>query len=148
MGDKDQSDGNHTWRAATLQENQKHVGEATRSWADLRQVRNSLEDRFIRMRREAILGRWDSCLTAWGHKCHSVGMGRSQGMWMCLGRTQGGQTCGHFGVTGNLSLLFSHNGEHCGPAPTVPFCKPVLSFQEKENLLFCPAELRLPPTLQ
>lgn len=105
MGDKDQSDGNHTWRAATLQENQKHVGEATRSRADRRQVRNSLEDRFMRMRREAILGRWDACLTAWGHKCHSVGMGRSQGVWMCLGRARGGQTGGHFGVTGNLSCF-------------------------------------------
>lgn len=51
MGDKDQSDGNHTSRAATLQETQKHIGEATRSRADLRQVRNSLEDWFIRMRR-------------------------------------------------------------------------------------------------
>lgn len=74
-----------------------------------------------------------------GTQMSVLGMGRSQGVWMCLGRTQGGHTCGHFRVTGNLSLLFSHNGEHCMPAPTVPFCKPVLSFQEKENLLFCPA---------
>lgn len=65
-----------------------------------------------------------------------------------FGESSGGQTGGHFGVTGNLSLLFSHNGEHCVPAPTAPFCKPVPSFQEKENLLFCPVELRLPPTLQ
>lgn len=58
-----------------------------------------------------------------------------------FGENSGAQTCGHFGAKGNLNLLFSHSGPHSMPAPTAPSCKPVLSFQEKENLLFCLTEV-------
>lgn len=89
------------------------------------------------------------CLMAWGHRWHSAGMGRSQGVWTCLGRTQGAQTCGHFGATGNLSLLLSHNGPHCVSAPTgfPSVSQPCLS-RKKKTCFSGQLRSDLPPTLQ
>ena len=89
---------------------------------------------------------WEENLMVWGHKSHSIGMDRSQGMWMGLGEL-GAQTCGHWGGTGNLNITiypglpFSHSDLYCMTAPTVPFSKSVLSFQGKQSKLFCPTEV-------
>lgn len=105
MGDKDQSDGNHTWRAATLQENQMCLGEATRSRADLRQVRNSLEDRFIRMRRGGNPREVGCVSNGLGTQMSQCWDGQITGRVDVFGESSGGQTGGHFGVTGNLSCF-------------------------------------------
>lgn len=143
MGDKSRTDGNNSTRAVRGKSKAHQGGHrvvlGTRQ--ELDRWGRSLEDQGTRLRRGGGLSELGSTSKALGTQISQCWDGEITGCVDVFGENSKGIDLCTLGSPCNLNLLFSHSGSYGLTAPTVPFCKTVLSFQEKENLLFCRAEV-------